>query len=75
MSLIFSKHSKAIYDATATYQKLISDLEADISILAMAPKLDRRELALLTRLKSEYRDVLYKFENLGEACLAIEAEE
>lgn len=68
MSLIFSRHSEAVEEALAAYRQLISALDADISILAMAPNFDHMELALLTRLRGEYRDILYKFENLREAC-------
>ena len=74
MSLIFSRHSEAIEEALTAYRQLISALDADISILAMAPNFDHMELALLTRLQGEYRDILYKFENLREACQAVAAE-
>ena len=74
MSLIFSRHAQAIDDAVTAYRRLLSELDADISVLAMAPNFDHMELALLTRLQGEYRDILYKFENLREACQAVAAE-
>ena len=74
MSILFSRHSKIIDDAVTAYRRLLSELDADISVIAMASSTDHSELALLRRLRGEYRDILYKYENLHEACQAVEAE-
>lgn len=71
MSLVLDKHQARIEWEVHTYRERIKEVEGDLRLRAMTQSSTGHELALLQRLKDEYGQILYVYENLSEAIRAV----